>query len=207
MAALLLPQAAQADYFVWNDPQTGLSMTYPDTWRLVHSQDPDTIMTIMAPSGRAHATCVVRAGDDHRFDIYPVRYDWAIQATNFNYDYWERYMAHYQNPQIETVVNGAGHGRGYASYAIASYDSEIKGPMMARKALMFVSHYNNRTYVTECSAHRDAFDYYKHIFLSVAGSVDFKKVPHETTGGHYRNFINDPSYNFIDLKGNRKTLY
>ncbi|MBU0801057.1 MAG: hypothetical protein KKA05_08635, partial [Alphaproteobacteria bacterium] len=175
------PQAAKADYFVWNDPQTGVQITYPDTWKVVHSQDTNDVVTIMPPSGRANAQCRVRANDERRFLIYPPRYDAAIQKITFSRDFWDKYLHEYNNHNIEALYDGAGHGRGFASYTIATYDSQIPGPDMARRALMFVSHYNDTVYVTECSSHADAFEQWKQIFLSVAGSVEFRKAHHETT--------------------------
>lgn len=204
---VLVAPVAKADYFVWTDSKTGLSLSYPDTWRVVHSQDPNDVVTVMAPSGRAHAACRVRADDERRFLIYPPRYDAAIQRISFSHDFWERYLHEYDNHAIEALYDGAGHGRGFASYAIATYDSRIPGPDMARRALMFVSHYNDKVYVTECSSHADGFADWKHIFLSVAGSVDFRKAHHETTVGHYRNFLVDPNLVFIDTDGNRRAHY
>ena len=209
--ALLLsfaaPQAAKADYFVWNDAQTGLQVTYPDDWRQVHSQDYNDVITVMAPGGRHHASCRVRVDDERRFLVYPPRYDWAIQRIEFSRDFWDRYLKEYNNHSIEAMVDGAGHGRGFASYAIATFDSPIPGPDMARRALMFVSHYNDKLYVTECSSHADAFAQWKHIFLSVAGSVEFRKAHHEATTGHYRNFLRDPNMTFLDTDGNVRTHY
>ena len=209
--ALLLsfaaPQAAKADYFVWNDAKTGLQITYPDTWRQVSSADPNDVITIMAPSGRAHASCRVRADVERRFMVYPPRYDWAVQETNFSYDFWDKYLAEYNNHQIEAMMDGAGHGRGFASYTIATYESQVQGPDMSRRALMFATNYNDTLYVTECSSHADAFAQWKPLFLSVAKSVDFRKAHHELSVGHYRNFLGDPNMRFIDTDGNVREHY
>jgi hypothetical protein len=207
LLAIAAPHSARADYFVWNDPGTGLHVSFPDTWKTVHSQDPNDLLTVMAPSGRAHAACRVRVNEDRRFMVYPPRYNWAIQKINFSYDYWDTYLQEYTNHKIEAVYDGAGSGRGFASYALTSYDSAIPGPDMHRRALMFVSHYNDKDYVTECSSHADAFDSYKRIFLSVAGSVEFRKIHHEATTGHYRNFLADPNMVFIDMDGNKREHY
>ena len=47
---------ARADYFVWRDEKSGMSLSFPDTWRIVRGRQKDDILTIMAPSGRAHAS-------------------------------------------------------------------------------------------------------------------------------------------------------
>lgn len=207
LMGMAVPQAAQADYFVWNDPQSGLSLTYPDTWQQIHSQDPGDVMTVMAPSGRALAQCRVSVGDEGRFSIFPPRYGNSVQRVAFSEDFWHAYLAQYDNHTIDVLHDGAGLGRGHASYAVASYRSAVPGPEMERRALMLVSHYADRVYVTECSAHADAFDLWQPIFLSVAKSVDFRKVHHETTVGHYRNFLNDPNLVFMDTDGNKRAHY
>lgn len=207
LLSVAVPQVAKADYFVWNDAKTGLQITYPDTWRQVSSSDPNDVITIMAPSGRGHASCRMRVNDEQRFMVYPPRYDWAVQQTDFSRDFWEKYLAEYDNHAIEEVVDGSGVGRGYASYSVATYESAVQGPEMARKALMFATNYNDKLYVMECSSHADAFVSWRHLFLSVAKSVDFQKADHELTTGHYRNFLNDPNMRFIDTDGNVREHY
>ena len=207
LLSVAAPQAAKADYFVWNDAKSGLTITYPDNWRQVSNQDARDVFTVMPPSGRANAQCQVRVEDERRFLVYPPRYSDAVQRTAFSADFWEKYLHQYNNHSIDALYDGAGLGRGHASYVVASYDSEIPGPDMARRALMFASLYNDTLYVTECSAHADAFDEWQRIFLSVAGSVDFRKAHHETTVGHYRNFLGDPNLIFIDTDGNKRAHY
>jgi hypothetical protein len=209
--ALLLsvaaPQAANADYFVWNDVKTGLQITFPDTWRQVSGADANDVITLMAPSGRGHASCRVRVNDEQRFMVHPPRYDWAVQQTEFSADFWDKYLNEYTNPAVENVMDGAGSGRGFASYAIATYDSAVQGPEMSRKALMFATNYKDKLYVTECSSHADAFAEWKPLFLSVAKSVDFQKADHELTTGHYRDFLDDANMKFIDTDGNVREHY
>lgn len=201
------PQAARADYFVWNHPQTGLQITYPDTWKQVSNQDYNDVLTVMAPSGRAHATCRVRIDDERRFLIYPPRYGDAVQKINFSDAFWDRYLQEYDNHSIDVVADEGGLGKGFASYAIASFDSAIPGPDMSRRALLFVSNYNDKLYVVECSSHADAFEEWKHLFLSVAGSVEFRKISNELTVGHYRNFLKDRNLLFKDTDGNKRPFY
>jgi hypothetical protein len=190
--------AARADYFLWEDSKTGLSFTFPDTWQVVQNADPEDLLTVMAPGGRGHAQCRIRSEIDGRYKIYPPRYDWAIQKIDFSFDFWNKYLKEYQNSEIVSIQNGAGLGRGYAGYAVAEYVGEVPGPEMRRKGLMFVSLYHDRQFVLDCSSHEDAFSRWKSLFLSVAGSVDYKKTHYEMTTGNYRNFLKDSD---IILKG------
>lgn len=196
---------ARADYFVWEDPGSGLTLSFPDTWKRVSSSDPDDVLTIMAPSGRAHAACRVRVDADRRFVIYPQQYRPAIQKTGFGKAYWEHYLAQFDDPQIYETADGAGLGRSVAGWALAGFKSAVQGPYMDRTALMIASIYNDRVYVLECSSHRDAFEEWKEAFESIAGSIDFRKTYHENVTGDYRDFLKDAEP--LRLKGDMKALH
>ena len=185
-------QSARADYAVWHDPATGLSLSWPDNWKRVSNADPNDVLTIMAPSGRGHASCRVRADRDERYLVFPSQYDAGIQKFDYSGHFFNKYLAEYDDHEVINLQDGAGLGRGFAGYAIANYESAVQGPYMKRKALVFASLYNDTAYILECSSHRDAFTRWKGLFLSVAGSMNFKKVHHELRSGNYRNFMSDP---------------
>ncbi|PJB73740.1 MAG: hypothetical protein CO093_00115 [Alphaproteobacteria bacterium CG_4_9_14_3_um_filter_47_13] len=198
---------AKADYIVWQDPATGLSLSWPDTWKQVSNADPDDIITLMAPSGRAHATCRARARKDSRTLIYPPEYSADIQKINYSTSYWEQYLGEYSDYKIYNISDGAGLGRGFSGHTIAGFQSAVQGPEMSRKALIFASLYNGTAYIIECSSHKDAFANWQNAFLSIAKSVDFKKAHHELRAGHYRNFMADPRIEFESEHGESRTLY
>lgn len=201
-----LSGAARADYFVWQDSGTGLSFSFPDTWQVVNNAKPDDLLTVMAPSGRGKAICRVRARPDGRYKIFPPRYDAAIQKIDYSFDFWDEYLREYSDHEIYSLQNTDGLGRGYAGYALAGYRAAVPGPMMDRKALMFASLYHDTLFIMECSAHRDAFSRWKGLFLSIVGSVDFKKMHHEMTIGNYRNFMADPRLMLPGSEG-METIY
>ena len=182
---------AREDYYVWGDPDSGLTLSFPDTWKIVSSADDDDVLTIMAPSGRAHAACRVRVNLDRRYVVYPQQYRDAIQRVDFSNEFWDKYLKEYEYGHLYEVMNGAGLGRSFASYALVGYKSAVQGPYMDRMALNFVSLYNDKLYVLECSSHRDAFMRWKPAFMSIAGSIDFQKAYHENLNGHYRDFTRD----------------
>lgn len=199
--------SARADYFVWEDPTTGLSLSFPDTWKIVSNNEDNDLITIMPPSSRDHAACRVRDNVDRRYLIYPPRYSAAIQKIDVSLDFWSDYLQEYTNPEIYNMQNGAGLGRGFASYAVAGYDGMVQGPYMHRKALMLASLYDDDLFVIECSSHADAFDSWKSIFLSIAGSVSFKQVDGVPAAGYYRNFLADPDLVFRDFEGRAIARY
>ena len=146
--------AARADYVVWRDAHSGLSLSFPDTWRIVNNFAPDDVLMIMAPSGDGYAACRVRVREDRRYLIYPSHFSGAIQRVEFSSRFWDQYIQDYENTWIQNVYDGAGLGRGHAGYAIAYYRSAVPGPETDRKALMFASLYNDKLYILECSARR-----------------------------------------------------
>ena len=53
--------ASMADYYVWKDGKTGVSLSYPDTWRVTTNKAPDDIITLLAPNdGGGTPECRVR---------------------------------------------------------------------------------------------------------------------------------------------------
>lgn len=198
---------AKADYYVWEDPATGVSLSFPDTWKRVSNADQDDVVTIMAPSGRAHAACRIRASADGRYLVYPPKYAASVQKVAYSYDFWNKYLAEYDDAEIYDLHDGAGLGRGFASYAIADYDSAVQGPYMHRRAILFATLYNDTAYILECSSHADAFKDWKKLFLSIAGSVDFEKANHEARTGNYRNFLDDRRIQFDSTEGPGRIVY
>lgn len=198
---------ARADYFVWQDVHTGVSFSFPDTWKVVSNKSADDVITVMPESGRAHASCRIRTRDDARYAIYPVHYSADIQKIAYNMDFWNNYLHEFTDYKVHNVQVGAGLGRGYAGYAVAEYESAVQGPYMRRRALMFASLYNDRAYILECSSHADAFAMYKKIFLSIAASMNFQKADHEIYTGHYRNYLADPRIEFKGDEGDNVIVY
>jgi len=208
VAAILgFSSSAKADYVLWQDPATGVSLSWPDTWKMVGNADPDDIVTIMAPSGRAHAACRLRERNDTRYLIYPPYYSPDIQKVAYSFTFWDRYLGEYAGHEIYTMRDGAGIGRGFASYVEAGYESAVQGPEMRRQALAFASLYNGTAYIFECSSHQDAFGLWKGPFLSIAKSIDFKKAHHELRSGNYRDFMADPRIEFRAERGDARITY
>ncbi|MCM2344606.1 MAG: hypothetical protein NDJ24_08600 [Alphaproteobacteria bacterium] len=182
---------AKADYFVWEDTKTGLTLSYPDTWQVENGQDHDDLVTLAAPSGRAHAFCRIRSHEDKRYAIFPPRFNPSVQKIEYSLNFWDQYLREYKHPELYNLQDGTGLGRGWASFAEGGYVGSVPYPEMERRAVLFASLYNNRVYVLDCSAHKDAYDQWKEQFLSIAKSIDFKKANHELMTGNYRNFMND----------------
>lgn len=179
--------SASAEVFYWRDVDTRVSVSFPDTWRVIHNQKPDDVFTVVAPSDGAMPMCRLRVREDRRFVIYPARFADNIQRVHFSRDFWEQYAGEYQAATLQDVHDDAGLGRGFGSYAHIAFISEA-GPRMQRRGVAFAALYNDKAYILECSSEASAFEQWYRPFLSIAKSVDFRKEVHELPGGHYRHF-------------------
>ncbi len=186
---LTFPISAKADYFLWQDPGTGMSMTFPDTWKVQTNRRPGDTLTVMAPSDYDQPMCTLSSHQDRRYTIYPANYGRDVQQVAVSTKFWQDYLGRYSGYQLGPVVDGAGLGRWHASYATASYTQMFGSVMQQRRALMFASLYNDRLYVLECSSLAHAYENWVFPFQSIVKSVDFKKAYHELPTGEYANFL------------------
>ncbi|AGH97705.1 hypothetical protein [Micavibrio aeruginosavorus] len=196
--------SARADYFVWQDAETGLSVTFPDTWKTVSSNQPDEILTLMAPAPGDFAVCRIRTNEDRRFVVFPPRMASDVQKISYSTGFWDTYLADYDDVELYGVLDNTGLGRGFGSFAVADFKSDFVGPYMGRRAIASAALYNDRAYVMDCSTREGVFAQWQPLFMSVMGSVDFKKTHDEVITGNYRNFLKDPQMQF-KLPGSEAT--
>lgn len=203
MAVLVLaPSVAKADYFVWADEQTGLTASFPDSWKIIANRQPDDVLTVALPSGDDKAQCLIRADIDKRFLIYPQHLRKDVQRVAFSKDFWKDYNATYQNVQVLGFGDETGMGKGYASTEMITYTTAPDEPFENRAAIISVSNYYDKTYIAECSSRQNAYSKYATAFLSFMKTIDQKKAYHELTiGNHPRDFLQDPEMEFRDRNG------
>lgn len=190
-AVLIFPTAAKADYFVWKDEKTGLAITFPDTWKMQNNVGDNTILTVMGSSYNDQPVCKVDVKDDKRYTIFPAKYGADIQKIAVSTPFWEKYLAQYDEYNLGTVYDGAGLGRWYASYALASYNRHFGTVIQQRRAIMYASLYRDKLYVIECSALDHAYERWEGDFRGIIKSVDFDKAYHEVPTGEYANFLEE----------------
>lgn len=186
---VLFPVHAKADYFVWADPESGLSLSFPDTWKRVQSKDPDDVLILMAPSENAKPQCRIRTREDKRYLIYPPELSDSIQRIAVSKPFWDDYFGEFDESIIYKIQDGAGLGRGFASFALARYTERFGTRFQERDGILFASLYNDTMYIVECSALTGGYDNYRFIFQSVIKSIDFKKAHHELATGNYADFL------------------
>ena len=186
---------AKADYNVWTEAKTKLTLSFPDTWKQINTDLPIDLITLSVPSGGDNAVCRVRAEEDRRFMIYPNRYRKDIRDQFFTTDYWVKTLTAYNNVNLIKYEDNAGLGQGFASMALVSYlTPTTKGDgsdVSDRGGIMAVTHYGDKVYLAECSVYLPSYSNYHVQFMDFFKSISFKKAHHELAVGDYRNFLND----------------
>ncbi len=189
IALFILPTTAYADYFVWQDSKTGLSLSYPDTWQKQTAGGADEIFQIEGPDNAANPVCKVMASKDKRYVIFPPDYGDAVQRTAVSIPFWKSYMARYDDYIIDKVYDGGGLGRWHASYATLAYNTREGTQLQQRRGIAFASLYYDNLFIVECSALNDGYGAWEKDFESIVKSIDFKKIYNERAIGEYADFI------------------
>lgn len=182
-------QVAKADYFLWQDPKSGLTATFPDTWKEQNNRKPEDVLTVSGPSNGDDPKCVIKVSDDKRYTIFPSDYGRAVQHDAVSVPFWKSYYASYDDYTIDRVYDGGGLGRWLASYALGSYELRDGTVFQQRRALMFASLYYDKLYIVECSSLNHAYERWDNNFRSIIKSIDFKKTYHERKTGDYYDFL------------------
>lgn len=203
---VLAPVSAKADYFVWEDAQHRMSISFPDTWKMQSNKNVSDILTIAGPSEGDNPVCTVKAEDDKRYVIFPPDYGDAVQRVAVSKPFWDSYLGHYDNYTLDRVYDGGGLGRWLASYALASYSNRNGTAYEQRRGIMFASLYYDTLYIIECSSLNHGFENWQKNFQSVIKSVDFKKIYHEKKTGHYANFLKKSDMYFWAQTGPEGTI-
>lgn len=202
----LAVKPAVADYFLWQDPSSGLTVTFPDTWKTQNNRGVNDVLTVSAPSNGDDPTCKIEVSEDKRYMIYPVDFGDAVQREAVSIPFWKSYMANYDEYAIDKVYDGGGLGRWLASYALGSYSKRDGTAYQQRRGIMFASLYNGKTYIVECSSLNHAYERWDNDFRSIIKSIDFKKAYHERAVGDYHDFLKEADLYFWAQTGLEGTV-
>ncbi|MGH1403398.1 MAG: hypothetical protein ACRBDL_04080 [Alphaproteobacteria bacterium] len=188
--ALSLPSKGQAEVYYIENSIERFSVSFPDSWKKVNNQKPDDKLTMIGAGHNTFAECRVSINNDRRFVIYPGDFDPEIQRLEVSSEFWDNYLSDFNNVEVEMFKDNAGLGFGHASVSEAFYETS-ESAIVRKRALMFASLYHDQLYVLECSAEESVYHRWRPTFLSVAKSMNFKKVTHERMQGHYRDFTKE----------------
>ena len=186
---------ANADIYIWKDADTNISVSFPDTWKIITNQQPDTILTVLAPDSEAMPICRLRVREDKRFRMYPVQFESDIQKVAYSHNFWEDYLnGQYANLKMSQSLDEAGLGRSFASFALFNYDGDPEENDVFRQGLGFASHYFDYGLIAECTANQIGYPDWVPEFTQFFGSIDYPAVYGTSVNGEYRDFINRDAY-------------
>jgi hypothetical protein len=187
--ALTIPSAPAAE-FQWQAPHTHLTWTYPDTWRQDSGQQPDDVVTILAPGENDYASCRMRMREDRRSLIYPRSFASEIQHRDASRAFWDDYIGEFDGAVINEFHDNGGLGKGFASWVDVTFNAPA-GSHVQKRGMMFATVYNDKNYIFECSSEQSVYSKWYHSFLSILKSVDFRSEYSANVNGNYRPFQDD----------------
>jgi hypothetical protein len=195
MAFMLVPHAASAEYFVWQDPKTGASLTFPDTWRTINNQKPDDLVTLIGPSRNDRPICRLRARDDARWLNYPIEYSRDVQHFAYDRDFWIDYTGDYNDVVFDFTKDDAGLGQAFASMVVVNFTDPLpKVDGITRMGQMWAGVYHDTAYILDCSSTRASFIEWQPDFVGIAKSVTLRPVMTQTPHGYYPERFVEPGY-------------
>ncbi len=183
--AALLPRAAHADYFVWQDPKTGTRLTYPDTWRTINNQKRDDLVTLLGPDAAERPICRLRARDDKRFTGYPSYFSSDIQHAEYSTEFWNDYTGEYNDVTIHSVMDDAAVGKAFASLAVFGFTDAVAKTGQLRTGQAFAGIYFDKAYIFDCSVAAYAYPTWQPDFVSIAKSINMRPITSATPNGYY----------------------
>ena len=190
-----------ADYILWEDEKTGVSLSFPDNWELGNNRKAGDVVTLLAPGDyKDRPVCRLNVRKDGRFQVFPPRLYPAIQEIAYSREFWEKaVLAYYPEPKVVQFGDNSGLGRAFGSYVLVDYRGDIsqnppqdeaENPL-EKRALSLIGIYGPDLYLFECSADKKGFDKWRPLFQSIAGSVELSPIFSSRPQGFYRDFLTE----------------
>lgn len=202
-------QTARAEVLVWNDPQFGISVTFPDTWAQGLAHRDYERLKVIAPSGNDKVKCSLSAKKDQRYLIYPQSFMQEIINKERGKDFWLGHLSDYENIDIHRIMEDKGLGDGDATYATADYIKHDGVSPVQTRAFMFAGLYYDIAVIYHCEAPVQMYAQWQPEFAKIMSTIDYKKMYNEHITGHYRDdFLHEPPYLMIGVpKDHSTSLY
>lgn len=199
LMAITVP--AKADIYIWEDAETNVKASFPDTWKLINNQDPNTILTVLAPDQETMPICRLKVKEDNRFRMYPVQFESEIQKVAYSNNFWDDYLhEQYADVQMPLQLDESGLGKSFASHALFNYSGEPAENEEFRQGIGFASHYFDFAVIAECTANQTGYPDWVPQFMQFFSSIDYPTVYGTHVNGEYRDFINNDAYTDPGLK-------
>ena len=191
---VLMPYAAKAEVFVWQDPAYKITVTFPDDWMRQAQEGDDMRLHILAPQGQDHAACRVMASDDNRFLYVPPQ--GALQVSQFVQD--EMAMKgilanrlRYDDVRLVGYQNIGSLGKGPASVAVGQFYKKWNGDHVPMQSIVFGGYRQGLEAIFQCESMTSAWEKWHPLFMKMAASFDFPARTSPVKQGFYRDFMAD----------------
>lgn len=199
-----LSAQVKAEIFVWQDPVTKMSLSFPEEWRPQSLDNQEERLFILHPQAHDMASCTVLAHEDRRAMMIPTAHDFDVMKDVFsNENLIDALLARgIQNPSIEQRIDNAGFGPQPAVIVSVNYALENGSQPFPMHALIFSTLDKGYNMSLMCAAYRPRFEAYRSTFVNIAKSVDFPNGNAPFPNGLYRRF-QDEGYVYL-LEGSQK---
>lgn len=182
---LVALSSARAEYFVWQDPKTGASLTFPDTWRMINNQKPDDLVTLIGPSNTDRPICRLRARQDGRYTVYPLEFSRDVQHFAYSQDFWSDYVGEYNDVLYDYFKDDANLGQAFASMTVVTFTNATPREKAQRMGQLLAGVYHDTAYILDCSSSRASFAAWQPDFAAIGKSVQLRPVMTANPQGYY----------------------
>lgn len=184
---------AQAEQFVWSDKNQEFTINVPDDWARTSARFSDEVIAFQAPGQENFASCRVRVREDHRYDIYPPKYDAAIAQKVVGDQFWADYMGIYSGYRLNRFTPYAGLGEATASKVDVTFIDE-NGYKVLKRGMALAGLHQGQVYVFECASDYQVYHRFAPIFSNILASFQHRWRDLTHVGGDYRPFLNDRTW-------------
>lgn len=177
---------AKAEVFVWNDPATSLSLSYPDHWLRQAQLDGGEKLLISHPQGHDLAQCVLSAQDktDRLLNAQTV----LDGLLNMGYG----------DATVTSHRDHASWANRVATITGARFSMMVDGQAYPMQAVQYSTLFKGQLHTLLCSAYQPRYQIHAGLFASVAASVKSKIIATPYPNGRYRDFTREHVYLFVD---------
>lgn len=169
------PAFAQMPKF-WQDPQTGFSISYPQTWMKTAPRDAGSLIRLQ--DSYRNLTCEVASERDERFVSQGARVASFVGRTEYGPSFWQGYFGRFRDVNVYSMRSLGAFGYGAGSVVEARFRT-LDQPRSWKHGLFAVAHHYDRFYVFQCSTAQKLYDLYRHDVMTLLRAMTFKKKQNE----------------------------
>jgi len=183
------PKWAHATVNVYDNPEFGYSLNYPDDW-MAQAETAGLPHTykIVAEEGRSSAYCQVTTSIDKRFQIYGPDIMPQVLSKELGPDFWATQLANYNEVRFLEVYETSGVAGAPGTRVLADYIDNRSRP---HRAWFGATVLDGVQYVTQCAAFQEDFSVHEKMFHSIMATLKTKSAFHPFINGFYRDFTGD----------------